>query len=89
MRKKIEVNTEELERMVIGMGEMCEALERECFGYTAEGILSQDNKTEGENAAEYVRSYVDLLAGAMKTVSAGLHILSEGIANDEIAIVIK
>lgn len=87
--KGIEVERTDIVTMITGMSIMCEALEQEAFGYSAQGVLTMNKDlTEGENAIEYVRSYVDLVGGALRVMSGALNIISHGIVNNEIEITV-
>ena len=88
--KNLTITGGDIERAILAVNEMAEALYHAGYGTTAQGIMKADeSKTAGENAVKFVADFADLTGATLRMIANTTGLIADGITNGEIEITLK
>lgn len=86
----VEIYPSTIEEMLVGIEVMCNGLSADAFEWGLRGVFRiNEERTEQENAYDFLCQHYDELQGAIRTIGATISILNSAIANDSIRIATK
>ena len=90
MKDRKTIDSEDFNKIIIGLNTICRSLSEGICSYTARGILTKSKiLSEEQNAITYITDYADLISGVIEVMAGFMGVIADGVDNDELTISAK